>query len=549
LGLFHYTLHRSQIQRKPSMSKRNEILTRAAIEYAQKGLKIVPICGVKRTKTKKLWCTCEEKDNCSAPGEHFIYPDLNPTSDEQKIRLWMHRYPYSNVAAIASASGGLVGFTCKSTEALERLKDAMPSIDWRGVPTVKVQYQFQLMFSYKGVEVDSDEEFLTDVEFLSDQEPIILPPSRHASGQLYRWSVKLCQRIPELPKSIIETLPRKKKKTLDEDDDDQDGDEDEGEFLTAENDREADRKKKNFTPKTAAELVAAPTPKREWIWEDFIPVASLFLIIAYMKVGKSTLTANLAVCVAQGISFLDHQTRQGGVLILAVEERDVDVQLRLRRFGMRREDPIFVNVGPLVNTPALRRELKEFITQNKISLVLIDSLSRFWSVSDENDNARVTRELSPILNLARDTGAAIGLIHHERKSGGDGGRNIRGGSALFALVDQAIFLDRRAGNTSNQRTLKTIGRYEQRDDLIIELRKDKYRLLGSRSDLTRESEIKFVEKFLGNKLRTISLIARKTELPEKTVRRALEALVRNGNAVRRGEGTRGDPFKYRLRSS
>jgi RecA-family ATPase len=93
--------------------------------------------------------------------------------------------------------------------------------------------------------------------------------------------------------------------------------------------------------------------------------------------------------------------------------------------------------------------------------VVIDSLSRFWNVMDENNNMEVIREVSPLLEMARETNAAVLLVHHERKSGGEDGRSIRGGSALFGLVDQAIFLERRQGEASNKRTLKTLGRYEE----------------------------------------------------------------------------------------
>ena len=55
----------------------------------------------------------------------------------------------------------------------------------------------------------------------------------------------------------------------------------------------------------------------------------------------------------------------------------------------------------------------------------------------------MTAEMSPLLDLAHETGVALILVHHERKSGGEAGRGIRGASSLFAAADQILLLDRR----------------------------------------------------------------------------------------------------------
>ena len=90
--------------------------------------------------------------------------------------------------------------------------------------------------------------------------------------------------------------------------------------------------------------------------------------------------------------------------------------------------------------------LRDFIYQHNIGMVVLDTLSRYWNVRDENDNAGVVREVSPFLDLAHETGCTVVLVHHESKSGGENGRGIRGASSLLALAFVAIASTSACGN-------------------------------------------------------------------------------------------------------
>ncbi len=226
-------------------------------------------------------------------------------------------------------------------------------------------------------------------------------------------------------------------------------------------------KETNWHPLSAAEILTMSTPQISWVWQDLIPQGALFLLCAFMKVGKSTLAYRVALAIVQGLVCLGRETTKTGVLILAVEEHLRDIRRRMERFGMTSDMDIYV----IVDRGQARDldKIREFIKAQNIGLILIDSLSRWWDVADENNNMEVLRAVSPLLDLAHDdsVGVSIGLIVHERKSGGEDGRGIRGGSSLFGLVDQAIILDRRPGETSNKRLLKTLGRYEDSPKEII----------------------------------------------------------------------------------
>src|SRR5262245_32180576 len=101
----------------------------------------------------------------------------------------------------------------------------------------------------------------------------------------------------------------------------------------------------NFNPVKASELLMQEPEPLTWLWDSYLPVGSLSLLAAYMKVGKSTFAYALAVAVAQGRPFLDYGTKQGPVLILAVEEHPRDVRRRLERFGLSKSDPLYVHAA------------------------------------------------------------------------------------------------------------------------------------------------------------------------------------------------------------
>jgi hypothetical protein len=226
-----------------------------------------------------------------------------------------------------------------------------------------------------------------------------------------------------------------------------------------------------------------------WLWEPMIPMGSLCILAAFMKTGKSTLLTALVKAVAAGEDFLGMPTQQQNVLLLAVEEHPRDVTHRFEEHGAACvADRIHVHSTYTVPTPALYGQITAFVREHQIGLVVVDTLSK-WSlpiVEDENDNAQVLAATVPFLHLARETGAAVLLVHHTSKMEQEGGRGIRGASSLFGIVDQAMLLKRMQGAPldGRRRVIDTFGRYaETPGHLIIELGDDlQYRLVASSDD-------------------------------------------------------------------
>lgn len=307
-----------------------------------------------------------------------------------------------------------------------------------------------------------------------------------------------------------------------------------------------DRAPGAFAPVPYRDLRRLGRRRIQWLWEPYLPQGTLALLVAYMKVGKSTLAFELAAAVEGGRPFLGTSTRRGAVLILAVEESARDIGRRLDRLGTRGRGRIFVHAGLLDASRENLEAIGRFVTENRIRLVILDTLSTFWDLEDENNNAAVVRAVKPLLQLARDTEAVVLLLHHERKAGGEGGRSIRGGGALFGLVDQALLLEGVKGGRTNQRVLRSLGRYDETPpELVIEYVDGRYRAVGTPLEAGREAVAARVLAALGPEAVEPQTIATRTGLSIRAVLRGLADL--GTRVTREGKGAKGSPFRFRLR--
>ena len=299
-----------------------------------------------------------------------------------------------------------------------------------------------------------------------------------------------------------------------------------------------------FAPMSLAQLLDEPEPlEPEWTLEDILAVGILVALVSKPKVGKTTLIYELAVAVAKGRMFLGRNTKRGNVLILAVEEHRRDVKRRLRNLGADQLDGIHVHAGPLPDSLDTILALTSFIKQHSIALVIFDTLNAFWSVTDENNAAEVTKAIKPLLQLARDSGATVLLIHHARKAEGGYGDEIRGSGALFSLLDVAMILKRDAVET--QRRLTIISRYaEAPPELLLELGEQGYVSLGDPTKHDKAARLTKLENALTDIPMGVKAVAAKAGLPPKASYSLLELLVQQGKATRSGTGKRGAPFLY-----
>lgn len=303
----------------------------------------------------------------------------------------------------------------------------------------------------------------------------------------------------------------------------------------------------NFHPVSAPDLLANPPQAVEWVVEDYLPIGSLILMAGKPKEGKTTLIYEVVVKVAQGQPALGRQSRQGGVLILAVEEREQDVQMRLHNLGADLLHNLYVHVGPSELNPTVLDQIKQFVRDNQISLIVVDTLANFWRVQNENDASEVTQAIKPLLLLSRESGACVLLIHHARKSDGQYGDEIRGSGALFAAVDVALILKRH--NVQTQRLLQAQSRYpETPSELVLELRETGYVALGDPASIGKSAKLTKLTATLSDQWEGIPQIAKRAGLSRRETSTLLHLLFQDGKALQDGKGVKGAPFLYRKNS-
>jgi putative DNA primase/helicase len=190
----------------------------------------------------------------------------------------------------------------------------------------------------------------------------------------------------------------------------------------------------------ASDIVTKPTT---WLWPGRIPLGKITIIDGNPGQGKSALTMHLVSVLSQGDrmpegSGLSRGCLQGHCIVLNAEDDPADTIVpRLEAAGADLTRVSLVgSVRPLEGPerpwelPGDLEYLRELIVGTDAKLVVIDPLMAFLSdrtsgVSDQ----QVRRALHPLKELASDTGAAIVLVRHLRKSA-EGPAVARGGGSI-----------------------------------------------------------------------------------------------------------------------
>jgi hypothetical protein len=284
-----------------------------------------------------------------------------------------------------------------------------------------------------------------------------------------------------------------------------------------------------------------------WCVDGMIPSGGLAILAAKPKVGKSTLARQLALAVARGEPFLGRDTSEGPVIYLALEEKRGEVRSHFRALGATDDKDIHCFFGSAPEN--LVDRLKASIVSLKPNLVIVDVLFRAAKVKDASDYAQVLAALTPYLNLARETGAAVLVLHHEGKVPRALGDSILGSTAILGTVDTALLMRR----AERFRCLSSVQRYgsdlpETILDFDPETRRTSTGKTREETDQDRiateiESALRDHPEGLTEGAVLDEIETGKTGPRRKALRHLLEA----GHLERSGKGVKGDPYVYRLK--
>jgi RecA-family ATPase len=306
---------------------------------------------------------------------------------------------------------------------------------------------------------------------------------------------------------------------------------------------------------TLRELFDEPEEHAQWLVDELLPTGGFSALTAKPKVGKSHLVRQLSLDVALGRPFLGRATTQGPVLYVAMQEKASEVRLHFDSMGATGDEPLHLHIG---RTPEdAINWLRVHIERVRPVLASLDTLFRFIRVENVSGYAEMSNMLSPLLDLARETGTHILATHHATKKG-KGTDSILGSIDIFGEVDTALMMER----TESHRTISSDQRYgENLPESILEWNPETrtMSLKGSKENGTsrkengaarQDAELDHVyidimlylsrqEDFV-----TREQIEAHAEASTASKRQALKELVDGQFVARIGTGRRGDPYRY-----
>lgn len=292
-----------------------------------------------------------------------------------------------------------------------------------------------------------------------------------------------------------------------------------------------------------ADLLADPalTAPAEWVVQPFFERGSLSSVYGPGKVGKSTLLANIAAHVTQGLDWAGQRVAGGPVLWVDLEQgprRLARAFASLPEVATARIE-VWSDLAAVPAASALRATLETM----RPALVVIDSLGKFCQVEDENDNAAWQQALRPLEDIARSHRAAVVVIDHDRKGEGTHGRAMRGASSKLAAFDAAIHVQR--GGSPTERKLDMVSREVGDFTLTVDRTAEGY---CPATSATARFPVLNALRAMGDAV-TVNVLHHHLQgqgitIGRKTVENHLKAAVSSGTVVSRGQGTKNDPTVY-----
>jgi AAA domain-containing protein len=193
--------------------------------------------------------------------------------------------------------------------------------------------------------------------------------------------------------------------------------------------------------------------RQEHLVKNLLLPESLFMIFGESNSGKTFLSLDLVLAIAQGAPWRGRPTRQGLVIYVAGESAG---SVRNRVAAYRAANPDIAGGLPFAIIPVavdfLDRDAITLLIATikaaesecgeKIALICIDTFARALPGADENSSQDVGAAIAAADRIRMETGACVGFVHH---SGKDPAKGARGSSALRAAVDTEIMVEGTAG--------------------------------------------------------------------------------------------------------
>jgi hypothetical protein len=321
------------------------------------------------------------------------------------------------------------------------------------------------------------------------------------------------------------------------------------------------KKSNPFATQTGLELVNAAPEEYHGLVDDLLLEVGVSMLCGKPKTGKSTLSRQLAFCIAEGKQFLGKPVQCGDVLYLSLEGPKGVVQEHLKKLGItqaRGTVHVVHEQMPLRGELGLGRLEDTIRSLPALKLVVVDPVSKLLRMADSDSYDEVTLALEKLERLAKDHSLhLLFTTHGKKRSTDDDGDSPIGSTGFRAGTDTNIFLSKRGAkrvlsteqrwgipleatyltnldDTRSVQLASTVGDAEEME------REDKSRKIFKRI----ESEI--LDVLLGKQL-TTGEIANSKDVVGKTttIIRVLQQMAADGKVVQEQDGK---ATRYRLPS-
>lgn len=269
---------------------------------------------------------------------------------------------------------------------------------------------------------------------------------------------------------------------------------------------------------SAADLQRANFPAAKYLVEDLLP-AGVSILAAAPKSGKSWFGLLLGLKIAAGEMFLQHQTRQAGVLYLSLEDTRRRLQERMNKLLDNAPAPLwfYFSTETITLEDGLLELLDEHIRQHpETKLIIIDTFQKIrgQGLHGERWYDHDYREAGSVKAFADKRGVSVLFVHHtsKTKDKGDPFNEISGTNGISGTMDTMFVLQKKA-RPSKEAQLYVTGRDVEQDELVIRLNEAtcRWELVGHADEL---AELERLENYQASPIvKTIRALL--DESPEK----------------------------------
>lgn len=205
----------------------------------------------------------------------------------------------------------------------------------------------------------------------------------------------------------------------------------------------------------------------DWIWPNWLAAGKLHILAGHPGDGKSTITAWLAAILSTGGTLPDGaRIEQAGSLFLLGEDAvDDTLRPRLDQHGAnvsRIEAIRAVTDGKrrgVVNLASHLDLLRDQLKMGRYRLLVVDPLTAFMPRTDRNAEGDVRDVLTPLADLADETGLALLAVAHVGKGSKDAGRRVLQmilGATAFGAAARVVWINSEIPDSEGRRLLQVV---------------------------------------------------------------------------------------------